>query len=83
MSNFKTIDGITINLDLITAIEVLECEEKEVNTPYTYFQIEFISSLIDNRLHDTRCDTEYRTEKEARDRIKEIIKNQNNNKIEI
>lgn len=79
MSNIKEIDGVFVNLDNITSIEIDKPYKKTSDlSNKIFYRIKFIfNSITDEWTLESFGNIKYKTEEEADLRIMEIIKNQN------
>lgn len=69
MSNLREIDGIFVNLDRVDFIGASKDDKEKGKWVLSFFMNTAIAKLIYG-------DTKYKTEKEAKERIREIIKQQ-------
>jgi hypothetical protein len=81
MSNIKEIDGRFVNLDTIHSIDIKQMQERGKGYVEKY-KIGFTFGAFpgDNMYIEIGCEgkIEYKTREEAEERIRQIIKEQNN-----
>lgn len=74
MSNFKEIDGVFVNLDLVKFIDIIEKDNNYI------IRFLFDKIGVGNRAYPMKVEQEgygYKTKEQAEERIREIIKLQN------